>query len=462
RLAVAQGPFVYFAGNPANAWYVVGGACPPSGSLTLSATYIYFVSGDLYNASNPPGDTARWTAFPFQLCAPITFDSIVYAPRLALGFPEVRIWITGARTGADGRLEPNLNNILFFRNVGLYPGDPPAPGEQDERILTYYGGTTDFLYIRTTPLGQSVTLQPGTYFAIIVGDEDFATAGLFQSYIALCTGAPGGPKLYYTPRGLGGQNVGGIFVPSTWQRFRYNPASPAWPCERVLNSGLPFRADDPFANIPPWSGLPEWHRYHSPYLYHGVLGFRNSQAASGRVTGTAVTADVGSPSPPTNVEVIFYRPGTKQRVARFSGPTAAGPNFPIESLDVEAGVYDIVVRPIYAPVILTTNCPTNLCVTNVTYSPDTHWLSVRLRNVNVSGVVDLGTITLPNGDTNGDLVVNNADLLNVLFDFGLQVSDNPAADKSDLNEDGVVNNADLLIILFNFGAQGEDGDESCN
>ncbi|MCX7924883.1 MAG: hypothetical protein N2554_03610, partial [Fimbriimonadales bacterium] len=62
----------------------------------------------------------------------------------------------------------------------------------------------------------------------------------------------------------------------------------------------------------------------------------------------------------------------------------------------------------------------------------------------------------------GDLVVDDADLLNVLFDFGGSVSADAAVDKSDLNEDGVVDDADLLIVLFNFGAQGEDGDETCN
>ncbi|MFN7019459.1 MAG: hypothetical protein ACK4RG_09380, partial [Fimbriimonadales bacterium] len=221
-----------------------------------------------------------------------------------------------------------------------------------------------------------------------------------------------------------------------------------FPCERILNSDLEFKDA----------------QGHGPALYQGVLGFRNSQAQGGKVTGTAVTADVvGNSSPPTNVEVIFYRPGTKQRVARFSCPTAAGPSFPIDmgNLEVEAGVYDVVVRPIYSPTIISVNCPTNLCITGVSFSPDTHWLSVRIPNVNVSGVVDLGTVTLPNGDTNGDRIVDDADLLSVLFDFGASVSATPEADRSDLNEDGVVDDADLLIVLFNFGTQGEDGDETC-
>lgn len=439
----AQGPFVYFAGNPANSWYTVGGTCD---SPTLTANYLYFISGDVASAGLP----ARWTAFPFRIHNTITFDSISYAPSLSTGLPEIRVWITGATTDSAGYPVPDLNNVLFHTSLGYYPGDPPSD-PSDTLILTYYGGTTTFLYLRTSPLNQSVTLPPGLYFAIIVGDEDYSRAGL-DSYVALAMGAPGGPNLYYSPRGLGSAGSNPI-QPASWQRFRYNTSVAPFTCERILNTDLPFRADDPFANSPPWNTQPDWNRYHAPALYNGVLGFRNSAAASGKVVGTAQCADAPSPTPPTNVEVIFYRPGTKQRVARFSMPTAAGPNFPIDTPEVEAGTYDIVVRPIYAPSILTLNCPTNFCVTGVSFSTETHWLGVRIPNVNVSGTVDLGTVVLPNGDTNADLRVDDADLLTILFAFGT----NDAA--ADLNGDGTVDDADLLIVLFNFGAQGEDGDE---
>ncbi len=49
------------------------------------------------------------------------------------------------------------------------------------------------------------------------------------------------------------------------------------------------------------------------------------------------------------------------------------------------------------------------------------------------------------GDVNCDRCVDDADLLQVLFNFG----GNDAA--SDLNGDSVVDDADLLIVLFNFG-----------
>lgn len=56
-----------------------------------------------------------------------------------------------------------------------------------------------------------------------------------------------------------------------------------------------------------------------------------------------------------------------------------------------------------------------------------------------------GGLTGVFGNLNGDTIVNNADLLQVLFNFG---SSNP---EGDANGDGIVNNADLLLVLFNFG-----------
>jgi hypothetical protein len=53
------------------------------------------------------------------------------------------------------------------------------------------------------------------------------------------------------------------------------------------------------------------------------------------------------------------------------------------------------------------------------------------------------------GDVNGDDVIDDADLLQVLFDFGTSSS------TADVNGDGVVDDADLLVVLFNFGATGE-------
>lgn len=438
--ANANDPYVYFAGNPANSWYTVGGTCA---GLTLTANYLFFISGDINSAGLP----ARWTALPFRLHASTTFDSIAYMPALATGAPSIRVFITGA-TGTPP--VPDLNNIIHTEDFGLYPGDPPIFGQKDEAVLTYYGGTTTFTYVRTNTLNTTLTLPAGLYFAIIVGDEDYSTGGPFDAYVALGMGAPGGPQLYYDPRGTGSSTVGDVIRPGAWQQFRYNPAT--FPGTRILNTDLPFRAGDPFGN--PGDTSPQrWRTYHSPNLYHGVFGLRRSGVGSGKVTGNAITDGVAGASPPTNVEVIFYMPGTNHRVARFSMPTAAGPSFPIDTPMIAAGTYDVVVRPVYAPTIITANCPTDINVANITFDPNTHWLGVRIPGVAVSGIVDLGDVTLPTGDTNADMVIDDADLLNVLFGFG---GSDAAAD---VNEDGVVDDIDLLHILFGFGLIGEDGDE---
>lgn len=76
-------------------------------------------------------------------------------------------------------------------------------------------------------------------------------------------------------------------------------------------------------------------------------------------------------------------------------------------------------------------------------------LSRRLDHLNLTGshARDWAFSTL--GDVNGDDVIDDADLLQVLFAFGSGDSE------ADVNGDGVVDDADLLTILFNFGASGE-------
>lgn len=54
------------------------------------------------------------------------------------------------------------------------------------------------------------------------------------------------------------------------------------------------------------------------------------------------------------------------------------------------------------------------------------------------------------GDANMDGIVNDDDLLMVLFEFGTENAD------ADLNNDGLVDDEDLLIVLFNFGLSPKD------
>lgn len=57
-----------------------------------------------------------------------------------------------------------------------------------------------------------------------------------------------------------------------------------------------------------------------------------------------------------------------------------------------------------------------------------------------------------NGDIDGNCVVDDADLLTLLFNFG----QSGFAVPGDLNCDGIVDDADLLQLLFNFGWSGGD------
>lgn len=63
-------------------------------------------------------------------------------------------------------------------------------------------------------------------------------------------------------------------------------------------------------------------------------------------------------------------------------------------------------------------------------------------------ILDTGKCWDPAGNVDADCCVDDADLLQVLFDFGQTGQGRP----TDLNCDGVVDDADLLIVLFNFGS----------
>ena len=78
------------------------------------------------------------------------------------------------------------------------------------------------------------------------------------------------------------------------------------------------------------------------------------------------------------------------------------------------------------------------------------YLSITIPNVAIApqGFAYRELVFTVNGDINGDDVIDDADLLGVLFAFG---SSDSAAD---LNNDGVVDDADLLTVLFNFGSTG--------
>jgi hypothetical protein len=73
---------------------------------------------------------------------------------------------------------------------------------------------------------------------------------------------------------------------------------------------------------------------------------------------------------------------------------------------------------------------------------------INARIFNMDWIGHGGGIPKSLGNVNDDCIVDDADLLAVLFAFG----SNSAAE--DTNDDGIVDDADLLTVLFNFGTGG--------
>ncbi|GBC93621.1 hypothetical protein HRbin15_02122 [bacterium HR15] len=77
---------------------------------------------------------------------------------------------------------------------------------------------------------------------------------------------------------------------------------------------------------------------------------------------------------------------------------------------------------------------------------DTFLINARIFNMDWIGYG--GGVPKSLGNVNEDCIVDDADLLTVLFAFGSSDPD------TDVNGDGIVDDADLLTVLFNFGTGG--------
>jgi thermitase len=164
----------------------------------------------------------------------------------------------------------------------------------------------------------------------------------------------------------------------------------------------------------------------SNYVAHGMINLRASvqKALTVPVRGRVqIQGYTGSYNGRT-VEVVLRPVGGGSPLATASGTLNATRDFEVSFFNY-LGYYDLAVR---AQGTLLKRVP-----------------NARMRYPGVSGL----NLTLIPGDVNGDNVIDDADLLQVLFAFG---ANNPSVD---LNGDGVVDDADLLLVLFNFGLQGE-------
>lgn len=78
--------------------------------------------------------------------------------------------------------------------------------------------------------------------------------------------------------------------------------------------------------------------------------------------------------------------------------------------------------------------------------PDLRATNRVANSLRYTNITDVRVIAGVDGDVNRDCIVDDADLLEVLFNFGAS-----GRNRADVNGDNVVDDADLLVVLFNFG-----------
>lgn len=85
-----------------------------------------------------------------------------------------------------------------------------------------------------------------------------------------------------------------------------------------------------------------------------------------------------------------------------------------------------------------------------------HWLRTKVDGVTIGGSGVFGlTVSLRNGDVNGDNSINIADFLPLRGAFGAQPGDGHWNPNADLDGNGMVEIADFLILRQNFGRRGD-------
>lgn len=96
----AQGPFVYFAGNPANSWYTVGGTCD---APTLTANYLYFI----FQVMSP-----AQTCLPAEQPSPSACITQLLSTRSAM----LQTCLQGfLRFGSGSQGQPPILKAILFR-----------------------------------------------------------------------------------------------------------------------------------------------------------------------------------------------------------------------------------------------------------------------------------------------------------------------------------------------------------
>ncbi len=113
----------------------------------------------------------------------------------------------------------------------------------------------------------------------------------------------------------------------------------------------------------------------------------------------------------------------------------------------QADPYNTLGRNIHLEIVKEGGDPqNNLYVKANLFCVQNQFTEIEVNVFNLRWAASGGGLSKRIGNLNGDCVVDDADLLQVLFNFG----SNDAA--SDTNGDGAVDDADLLVVLFNFGS----------
>lgn len=137
------------------------------------------------------------------------------------------------------------------------------------------------------------------------------------------------------------------------------------------------------------------------------------------------------------LEVAFYNPGhlgDPNHLAGLVNTTLDGDGT-FEAFTDLTGAYDVCMN-FYSPASDRLDNPLNST-------------GREILNLTLSDEMDLGVLQLTGGDTNGDWIVDDADLTNAILDFGTPGGVNGS---TDVDGDGEVGDSDLTLIILNFGS----------
>ncbi|MCW5941499.1 MAG: hypothetical protein KIS66_04665 [Fimbriimonadaceae bacterium] len=166
------------------------------------------------------------------------------------------------------------------------------------------------------------------------------------------------------------------------------------------------------------------------YLFAATWGrgiWRVQLATTRTVSGNVTLQNFAGTVAGTPVRVEIRSPGSTVPLETYDTTLASGGAYGVvTSLN---GTYDVTIK-------------------------SSHWLRAKSANVSVSGSGATVSLSLVNGDVNGDNTVNIADFLQLRAAFGSSTGGAGWNPNADLNGSGSVNVADFVILRGSFGQSG--------